>query len=65
MWLRDYLPKAFAPRARILTYGYRSRITGENQSLATLADLSSGFSENLIDMRDKTEVSTTGPLCYL
>lgn len=60
MWLRDYLPRAYAPGARVLTYGYSSHITGENTSMATLGDLSNSFSDDLINMRDATKVNTTG-----
>lgn len=59
MWLRDYLPKPYAHNARILTYGYSSHITGDITSMVTLSDLSDSFSDNLINMRDLTQVFTT------
>ncbi|KAJ8126824.1 hypothetical protein O1611_g6814 [Lasiodiplodia mahajangana] len=52
MWLRDYVPD-FAPKARVLTYGYDSRITGPDTSISKLSDLSQTFVQMLIDMRDK------------
>jgi hypothetical protein len=51
MWLRDFLP-AQAPRARILTYGYQSKITGANLSIGTLRELAKRFLNNLISMRN-------------
>jgi hypothetical protein len=51
MWLRDFLP-AQTPRARILTYGYQSKITGANLSIGTLRELAKRFLNNLISMRN-------------
>jgi hypothetical protein len=55
MWLRDYIPSA-APTARILTYGYNSRIRGK-QSATILGDLAKSFLNNLVNIRNETEVS--------
>lgn len=51
MWLRDYLPK-FANNARILTYGYDTRLS--KHSATIMSDLSNSFIDSLINMRHVT-----------
>jgi hypothetical protein len=53
MWLRDFLPDA-TPTARILTYGYATKLQGVNLSISTLKDLAEEFLNNLIVMRNIT-----------
>ena len=55
MWLRDYLPKD-APNARILTYGYYSKLQG-SYSVSILQDHTNKFVHMLIDMREEGQVS--------
>jgi hypothetical protein len=55
MWLRDYLPKD-APNARILTYGYYSKLQGSS-SVSILQDHTNKFIHMLIDMREEGQVS--------
>lgn len=43
MWLRDYLPDA-VPDARILTYGYDTKLQGSKSS-ASILDLAMSFLE--------------------
>ena len=54
MWLRDYLPKD-APNARILTYGYPSKLQPSN-SVSILQDHTNTFVHRLIDMRESAQV---------
>lgn len=49
MWLRDYLPKD-APNARILTYGYPSKLEAST-SISILQDYTNAFVHRLIDIR--------------
>lgn len=59
MWLRDYLPK-FANNARILTYGYDTRLS--KHSATIMSDLSNSFIDSLINMRHVTNVSILNPI---
>jgi hypothetical protein len=54
MWLRDVLPED-VPKARILTYGYNSQLTGTALANTTLQDLADEFMTNLLDMRSRTK----------
>lgn len=49
MWLRDFLPEA-TPRARIMTYGYDSRLLNNN-STASIHEFSRNFLEALTSAR--------------
>jgi hypothetical protein len=51
-WLRDWLPSATG-NARILTYGYATRLQGCDLSISTLQDLAEEFLNNLIVMRNR------------
>jgi len=54
MWLRDYLPRD-APNARILTYGYYSKLQG-GTSVNILQDHTNKFVHSLVDMREEGQV---------
>jgi hypothetical protein len=54
LWLRDFLPED-VPTARILTYGYDSRLSGPSLASSTLQDLADEFMTNLLAMRDRTK----------
>lgn len=49
MWLRDFLPEN-TPHARILTYGYDSKLLGNN-STASIREFSRNFLEALNSAR--------------
>lgn len=55
MWLRDFLPGS-VPNARILTYGYDTKLPG-SQSSASILELSRRFLESLKTIRSTNEVS--------
>jgi hypothetical protein len=59
MWLRDYLPRD-APNARILTYGYHSKLQGSD-SVSILQDHTNKFVHSLIDMREEGQVNFVYP----
>jgi hypothetical protein len=54
MWLRDVLPDD-VPNARILTYGYDSRLADSIRPFSTMQDLAEEFLVNLVYMREMTE----------
>lgn len=54
MWLRDFLPKEI-PKARILSYGYDTKLPG-SQSTASMLELSRKLLESVKTVRNK-EVS--------
>lgn len=54
MWLRDVLPDD-VPNARILTYGYDSRLADSIRPFSTVQDLAEEFLINLVYMREMTE----------
>jgi hypothetical protein len=54
MWLRDYLPKD-APNARILTYGYQSKLQASD-SVSLLQDHTNKFVDRLITTRESAKV---------
>lgn len=60
MWLLDDLKKDFL-NARVLTYGYDSRLE-ESNSFQTLEDLANAFIESLLCVRDQNPVSTCDQL---
>ncbi|KAH8426564.1 uncharacterized protein LDX57_004300 [Aspergillus melleus] len=69
MWLRDFLPSSI-PNARVLVYGYRSQVQGNNQSTSILTHHADTFMNDLLTMRDNPEcqnrplvliVSISGP----
>jgi len=49
MWLRDFLPQ-FVPTARILIYGYDSRLEGST-SLASIFEFARKFLETVKSIR--------------
>ncbi|KAL5349520.1 hypothetical protein ACLOAV_005815 [Pseudogymnoascus australis] len=53
MWLRDFLP-AEIPNARILTYGYDTKLPG-SQSTASIVDLSRKFLESVKTIQKQCE----------
>lgn len=53
MWLRDFLPEAI-PTARILTYGYDSKLL-DNNSTASIVEFSRNFLEALTSARASNE----------
>ena len=59
MWLRDFLPRD-APNARILIYGYPSRVQNSD-SRSILGDFANTFVNSLIVMREDAEVSEHRP----
>jgi hypothetical protein len=54
MWLRDFLPKSI-PNARILTYGYDTKLPG-SQSTASILELSRKLLESVKTVRSRQEV---------
>lgn len=54
MWLRDFLPESI-PNARILTYGYDTKLPG-SQSEASILELSRRLLESIKTTRDPTKV---------
>lgn len=54
MWLRDFLPE-HTPTARILTYGYDSRLL-KNDSTASIKEFSRNLLESLNTARARDEV---------
>src|SRR5215472_10987248 len=54
MWLRDFLPESI-PNARILTYGYDSRLPG-SQSDDSVPDLSKRLLESIKTIRNEVTV---------
>ena len=72
MWLRDFLPQRF-PNARVMTYGYDSRLRGSNE--ANITDYRRGFIQCLQNSRRQCPVSfcltklpsdmLTISLCYI
>ncbi|KAL7918451.1 hypothetical protein ACQKWADRAFT_323791 [Trichoderma austrokoningii] len=61
MWLRDFLPQSI-PNARILTYGYDTKIYG-SQSEESILELAKALLESIKTTRQK---STTGrPLIFI
>ena len=54
MWLRDFLPQRF-PNARVMTYGYDSRLRGSNE--ANITDYRRGFIQCLRNSRRQCPVS--------
>jgi hypothetical protein len=55
MWLRDFLPNAIKT-ARILTYGYDTKLPG-SQSSASILELSKKFLESVKTIRNQQNVS--------
>jgi hypothetical protein len=53
MWLRDFLPHA-TQTARIMTYGYATKLQGPDLSIATMRDLAEAFRSKLLHMRKRT-----------
>ncbi|KAF8507943.1 hypothetical protein BU17DRAFT_57063, partial [Hysterangium stoloniferum] len=51
-WLCDFLPESI-PNARILTYGYDARTSGENRSQQNLYQLSTDFLASLSNFRNR------------
>ncbi|KFZ14209.1 hypothetical protein V501_03348 [Pseudogymnoascus sp. VKM F-4519 (FW-2642)] len=62
MWLRDYLPRD-APNARILTYGYHSKLQGSD-SVSILQDHTNKFVHSLIDMREEGQCDSR-PIIFI
>jgi hypothetical protein len=54
MWLRDFLPES-VPNARILTYGYDTKLPG-SQSTASILELSKKLLESVKTIRSQQEV---------
>ena len=54
MWLRDFLPDS-VPKARIMTYGYDTRLPG-SQSTASVLELSRKLLESVKAIRSQQEV---------
>jgi hypothetical protein len=54
MWLRDFLPNAIK-RARILTYGYDTKLPG-SQSSASILELSKKLLESVKTIRNQQNV---------
>ncbi|KAF2181720.1 hypothetical protein K469DRAFT_588829, partial [Zopfia rhizophila CBS 207.26] len=61
MWLRDFLPKSI-PNARILTYGYDTRLPG-SQSDASILELSRSLLESIKTIR--TQQAKQRPLILI
>ena len=57
VWLRDFLPKD-VPKARVLTYGYDSRITDPDAKYS-ITDLAKAFLDSVRAFRADTEVILT------
>jgi hypothetical protein len=55
MWLRDFLPNT-TKEARILTYGYDTKLPG-SQSSASILELSKKFLESVKTIRNQQSVS--------
>ncbi|KAI0551669.1 hypothetical protein F4679DRAFT_538810 [Xylaria curta] len=53
MWLRDFASK-FGPTCRVLTYGYDTRILGEDTSMTILADQAATFLDQVTLAREIT-----------
>jgi hypothetical protein len=54
MWLRDFLPMSI-PNARILTYGYDTKLPG-SQSTVSILELSRMLLESVKTIRSRREV---------
>jgi hypothetical protein len=54
MWLQDFLPE-MVPTARILIYGYDTRLEGSN-SYASILDLAKGFLQAVKTVREHSTV---------
>lgn len=55
MWLRDYLPVDLYQKVRVLSYGYDSRIQGNDQPTSILRDHGNRFVSELLRIRGKIE----------
>jgi hypothetical protein len=62
VWLRDALPRT-VPKARILTYGYDTKLQG-NQSNQSIGRLASVFLDALVTFRRNTGTQRR-PLCFI
>ena len=62
LWLRDFLPDAI-PDARIMTFGYDSRVVG-SKSVIGIAENANSLLTQLSISQDSHKVSKTFPLAY-
>ncbi|KFY85713.1 hypothetical protein V500_08165 [Pseudogymnoascus sp. VKM F-4518 (FW-2643)] len=62
MWLRDYLPRD-APNARILTYGYYSKLQ-DGTAVNILQDHTNKFVHGLMDMREEGQCDSR-PIIFI
>ncbi len=52
MWLRDYLPEGINNQARILIYGYQSKLQGADVGKNLISDFGNCFIEGVVRIRD-------------
>ncbi|KAF8252047.1 hypothetical protein K440DRAFT_658315 [Wilcoxina mikolae CBS 423.85] len=62
MWLRDFLPD-MVPKARIMIYGYDTRLDGSN-SYASIIDLAKGFLQEVKTVREAPDAAQR-PLIFI
>ncbi|KAF8535207.1 hypothetical protein BDD12DRAFT_856400 [Trichophaea hybrida] len=62
MWLRDFLPD-MVPKARIMIYGYDTRLDGSN-SYASIIDLANGFLQEVKTVREAPDAARR-PLIFI
>lgn len=60
MWLQDFLPnEKYCKNARILTYGYNTRLIGNDTVEDTILDYARDFIQQLANARESDEVTVT------